>query len=79
MQEWLWWAHTLSNRNFTERRRRMPLSLHGPPEGRCFQAANRRRMPGACGAGGNPRSGRSHGKARRGDLVDADSSELERR
>ena len=55
----------------------MPLSLNGPPEGRCFQAANRRRMPGfAAREGAREVAGRT---ARRRALVDADSSELEPR
>jgi len=53
----------------------MPLFLHGPPEGRCFQAANRRRMPGFAAREGTPEvAGRM---ARRRALVDADPSELE--
>jgi len=55
----------------------MHLSLHGRPEGRCFQAANRRRMPGFAAREGTRKvAGRI---ARRRALVDADSSELDRR
>jgi hypothetical protein len=55
----------------------MHLSLHGPPEGRCFEAANRRRMPGfAAREGAREVAGRT---ARRRALVDADPSELESR
>jgi len=55
----------------------MPLSLNGPPEGRCFQAANRRRMPGFAAREGNREAaGRM---ARRCAAVDADPSELEHR
>jgi hypothetical protein len=74
---WLRERGCLSNRNFTERRRRMPLSLHSPPEGRCFEAANRRRMPGFTAREGNREvAGRM---ARRRAWLDADPSELARR
>ena len=55
----------------------MRLSLHGPPEGRCFEVADRRRMPGfATREGTREGAGRM---ARRRALVDADPSELETR
>ena len=55
----------------------MHLSLHGPPEGRCFEAANRRRMPGLAAREGTREGGGR--MVRRRARLDTDPSELARR